>query len=142
MKYNGIELEPITKPQIFDPPKEMLVWDSKDDSPIVRRVWGIAPKEVHHTYPVRCVNPMGYQYCAEIPQHKPKRATYSQLVEWLAKGNGVWKSIEAGYLSDSLCPHENILEKEVDDNTRIRPFGTTEWLEPTLENMGMENKIA
>lgn len=26
MKYKGIELKEITEPQIFDPPKKMLVW--------------------------------------------------------------------------------------------------------------------
>ena len=27
MKYKGIELKEVTKPQLFDPPKKMFVWD-------------------------------------------------------------------------------------------------------------------
>lgn len=30
MKYKGVELKPITTPQAFNPPKEMLVWDVED----------------------------------------------------------------------------------------------------------------
>ena len=31
MKYKGIELKEITEPQIFNPPKKMLVWDREQD---------------------------------------------------------------------------------------------------------------
>ena len=141
MKYNGIELEPITEPQIFDPPKEMLVWDSENDTPIVRRVWGIAPKEAHDTYPVRCINPTGYRYCAEIPQTKSKRATYLQLAEWLAKGNGTWKLNSTKFADIGFSLHIDEEKRELEEGKfLIRPFGTTEWLESTLENMGMEDK--
>lgn len=27
MKYKGIELKEVTEPQLFDPPKKMLVWE-------------------------------------------------------------------------------------------------------------------
>lgn len=38
INYNGMELEEVTTPQIFDPPQEMLVIDELDDKPIKKRV--------------------------------------------------------------------------------------------------------
>lgn len=86
-----------------------------------------------------------YEYCAEIPKQEPKqepkRVTNLQLTEWLAKGNGVWKrknNDSTIYINSSFF--EDLEEEEVGDFILIRPFGTKEWLEPTLENMGMEDK--
>ena len=31
MKYKGIELKEVTEPQLFDPPKKMLVWESYEN---------------------------------------------------------------------------------------------------------------
>lgn len=137
MKYNGIELEPITKPQVFNPPKEMLVWDNVFCEPHIELVWGIAP--ANFEFPIRCVGNGYYQNCAEIPE-KTKRATNLQLVEWLAKGNGVFKNKGGDTMCVNLYLPESKADIEVDENYVIRPFGTTEWIEPTLENMGMEDE--
>ena len=130
MKYNGIELEPITTPQIFDPPKKMLVWDADNKEPLIKEVCAIVPRR--KSYPILTTTSY-YQYCAEIP--KPKRATNIQLMEWLAKGNGMWKRKNDSSLNTHATLHEDSLEEEVENSILIRPFGTTEWLEPTLENM-------
>ena len=135
MKHNGIELKEITESQIFDPPKEMLVWDSGHKKPKTKLVWGISPCAVHNLYRVHCDNGARYMCCAEIPEEPKKRATNIQLMEWIAKGNGVWKSGRS--VNTYLSYFEDSLEKEVEDYILIRPFGTTEWLEPTLENMGL-----
>lgn len=135
MKYKGIELTPITTPQIFDPPKEMLVWECSFTEPAVKHVYAITGNPY---YPVVTTKSC-YDYCAEIPEElKPKRATNLQLMEWLAKGNGMWKEKNGSPVSIRVYFFEDSLEKEVDDFVLIRPFGTTEWLEPTLENMGLE----
>lgn len=136
MKYNGQELTPITTPQIFDPPKEMLVWDSGSTLPRTEVVCAITMRNL---YQVITLNSY-YEYCAEIPEEpKPKRATNIQLIEWLAKGNGVWKrKNNSSILTDTSC-YEASLEEEVEASILILPFGTTEWLEPTLDNMGMVN---
>lgn len=136
MKYHGIELQPITKPQIFDPPKELLVWDREDDTPKVQVVWGIAPNKVYSLYCVLSLQG-SYKYCAEIPQPpQPKRATFKQLVEWLARGNGVflYGDCVRMHLILTLDGENDIIE----EGYKIRPFGSTEWLDPTLDNMGME----
>lgn len=137
MKYNGQELEPITKPQVFNPPKEMLVWDVEYKEPVIEPVCAITGS--HHYQVVTCST--CYDYCAKIPKREPKRATKLQLTEWVAKGNGVWKFKNANQLcfAHDSC-FEDDFHKYVDDDILILPFGTTEWLEPTLQNMGMEDK--
>ena len=137
MQYNGQELKLITEPKIFDPPKEMLVWDNGSHEPHIELVWGIAPASANSEFPIHCVGDVYYQNCAEIPEEpKPKRATYRQLMEWLVKGNGLWNINDDNWVR--IRSKLWLEEKINDDGILIRPFGTTEWLEPTLENMGME----
>lgn len=69
---------------------------------------------------------------------KPKRATNIQLVEWLAKGNGVYRFKMGGVIRVDIPIDSTSEDTELEKGLQIRPFGTTEWLEPTLENMGME----
>jgi len=66
--YCGYEINIVTEPQIFNPPKDMLVWDFIDDVRI-RKVWAIAPKETGYRTPVHCVL-FGecYENCADIPK--------------------------------------------------------------------------
>lgn len=137
MKYNGHLLNAITKPQVFDPPKEMLVWDNDYDKPEKEMVWCIAPPAIYKVFPVLGTKG-SYKNCAEIP--KPKRATYLQLAEYLAKGNGMWKIRNTTTILSHFPLSEESLDEEVRDHVVIRPFGTgtKEWIEPTLENMGME----
>lgn len=135
MNYEGQELNPITKPQIFDPPKEMLVWDDSFTEADVKHVCAITGS---HHYQVVTTESC-YDYCAEIPQKpKPKRATNIQLMEWLAKGNGVYRFSENSGLRMDIAVADGLANMVLAPDMQIRPFGTTEWLEPTLENMGME----
>lgn len=66
--YLGYELDIVTEPQIFNPPKKMLVWDFVDDIKI-KEVWAIAPKETNYRTPVHCTL-FGecFKHCAEIPK--------------------------------------------------------------------------
>lgn len=138
MKYNGIELTPITEPQIFDPPREMLVWDSGFHEPQIESVYAITMRKLYGVVAADSC----YDYCAEIPEEpKPTRATYIQLIEWLAKGNGVYRLSEnSGVIGMDICVADRTENTVLDPDIQIRPFGTKEWLEPTLENMGMEEK--
>ena len=137
MKYNGQEIEPITTQQIFDPPRRMLVWDSACGTPLIERVCAIT---IRKPFPVITVESC-YDYCAEIPKQKPKRATYLQLAEWLAKGNGICRKNPTKFADTSFTLHIDEENRELEEGEfLIRPFGITEWLEPTLENMGMEDK--
>ncbi len=144
MKFRGIELTEFTsdKPLVFDPPKEMLVWDIEDSMPIKRDVYAYLPKCPSSVKGGEC----GWHHCAEIPEEnqKPRRATNRELARWLAQGNGekkrldeyekegvVFASIEFSYeLGDANRP--------VDECYFIRRWGETEWHEPTVDYMGLE----
>ena len=64
--------------------------------------------------------------------------TNIQLMEWLAKGNGIAKnegsSIVLPYLGQ--CP-ESMLNEPIRDTIRIRKWHETEWHIPTKEYMGI-----
>ena len=66
--YLGYEIDVVTEPQIFNPPKKMLVWDFVDDIKI-KEVWAIAPRETNYRTPVHCTT-FGecFEHCAEIPK--------------------------------------------------------------------------
>ena len=65
MKYKGIELKEFTsdKPVVFDPPKNMVVWDygiyPRKDRVIAYVAGGDAPVVTPHNH---------WDYCAEIPE--------------------------------------------------------------------------
>lgn len=132
MKYNGQELEPITAPHIFNPPKEMLVWDEDDDEPKIREVWGIAPSLASQRYPV-----MGtvtnYKHCAEIPE--PKRATNRELSKWITQYGELTYDLNTVYHEFSY--NEPDRENPVTNGIFIRKWEDTDWHEPTVDYMGM-----
>lgn len=137
MKYNGQELIPITEPQIFNPPKEMLVWDSIHQRVRIELVYAITSRKSHAVIAVDSC----YDYCAEIPEEpKPTRATYIQLIEWLAKGKGVYRFAENATIRMDISVAYGLENMALAPDMQIRPFGTDKWVEPTLDNMGMEDK--
>lgn len=134
MKYKGIELKEITTSQIFDPPKEMLVWNYVDSTPFKVTVHAIVASK---TFPV-IAKEGDYQYCAEIPEElKPRRATNRELSKWLAKGHGEYTNTGCSaasyyaYLFDSE-------ETEVGYNILVRKWDDVDWHEPTVDYMGIE----
>ena len=83
MNHKGVELEEITKPQLFDPPKKMLVWDHYANI-VELDVYAIVSRK---DFPVICEN-SNWKHCAEIPESKSKPVTYRELARWLAEGHG------------------------------------------------------
>lgn len=76
MKYKGIELVPITEPQIFDPPKEMLVWD-------VERLCETSRKAMVYAVTTRESLPVigledSWNFCAEIPEEPKKMCEFCE----------------------------------------------------------------
>ena len=65
-------------------------------------------------------------------QDKDTLMTYLQLVEWLAKGNGLWKfkKSRSSYMNMDIS---TINESKAVNGILIRPWGTDEWIKPTLE---------
>jgi uncharacterized protein (TIGR02145 family) len=141
MKYKGKELKEITTPQVFDPPKQMLVWDCK--APFIQTVYAVI-RTVNGTTQVVCNGSLRCLHCADIPEEpKPRRATNRELAKWLAQGNGEWgiskcgviEKAEIGWFYDT--GYEN---QTLQSALRVRNWDDTEWHEPTVDYMGIEDK--
>ena len=150
MKYKGTELVEVVEPQIYSPPKLMLVWDDCDVDSILKgdydlkqvNVYGIIDDTGSRVVSLVNGNIELFEHCAEIPEEpKPRMATNRELAKWLAQGKGEWgKSVsckierveiswwyEWGYESEYL-------QKEI----RVRKWDDTEWHEPDVQYMGIE----
>jgi len=159
MQYNGIELKKITEPQVFDPPKKMVVWDNdanKKECIVAAILTGVG-------FPVTTIDEYGrlennYLYCAEIPEEpnpkpEPRMVTNRELAKWLIKGNGemTFKSKSESDI-DHLVFSSHLYEEELadeecdkalkraDDGSWIvvRKWDDTEWHEPTADYLGLE----
>ena len=143
MQWEGIELKEVTKPQTYDPPKEMFVWDNMgypDNKPYKRLVCSINKDREGKVWTItQQVDNRGvaiWGHCAEIPEKKPCRATNRELARWLANGNG--ELIEPHRITStfSYCPGED--NTPVLNHYQIRKWNDTEWHEPTVDYMGIE----
>lgn len=134
MTYKGIELKEVTEPQLFNPPKMMLVWDHYANI-VELDVYAIVSRK---EFPVICENST-WRHCAEIQEvPESERVTYRELARWLAKGNGEVKN------ADTICPNWNYYDDEenkpVEDSFLVREWDDTEWHKPTREYLGLEDK--
>ena len=133
MKYKGIELTEVTEPQLFDPPKKMLVWE---------RYGGITELDVHaivsrKDFPVICENST-WQYCAEIPKvPELELVTYRELARWLAEGNGEAKVMKTVFIHWTYGETE--ANDNVGENVSVRKWYDTEWHKPTREYLCLED---
>lgn len=140
IKHNGIELEEVTKPQIFDPPQEMLVIDEADDKPIKKRVAAILATGYCHN--VVATDETFWQSCFRIPDPlKPRRVTNRELAKWLAQGHGEWGISKFGVVEKAEIGwfYDTGYEKQtLQSELRVRKWEDTEWHEPTIDYMGTE----
>ena len=134
MKYKGIELKEVTKPQIFDPPKKMLVWGRYEDIKELD-VYAIVSRE---DFPVICENST-WRHCAEIPSFpESKPITHRELARWLANGNGEVKSANTVYANWNYYPESE--NKSIPSYFSVRKWDDTEWHKPTREYLGLEDE--
>ena len=133
MKYKGIELTEVTEPQIFDPPKKMLVCDNYRD-PVKTEVYAITSRK---DFPVICENST-WQHCAEIPEVQGlELVTYRELARWVSEGNGEVKDESTIYSAwYYFKDQENYI---VRDSLYVRKWDETEWQKPTREYLGLED---
>lgn len=140
MKYKGIELKEITKPQICNPPKKMLVWNNTMDYAVSSMI--VAIVERMDGLCAMCYDGESYPHCAEIPEEpKPRRATNRELAWWLAQGNGEWcmKNGTGQIGANTNYGYSTYKENQnVTDGVLVRKWEDTEWHEPTAEYMGIE----
>ena len=134
MKYKGIELKEVTEPQLFDPPKKMLVW-GRYESITELDVYAIVSRK---DFPVICENST-WRHCAEIPEvPELEIVTYRELARWLAEGNGevVWANNVLSNWNYST-DEEN---KALDESLSVRKWDDIEWHKPTREYLGLDDK--
>ena len=137
--YNGMEkLEEITETKVFDEPHDMFVWNNSDNVPKRRSVCAIIP----YRHAGSVITTSGaYEHCAEIPEKPaPRKATWLEVAKWCATGNGLVydtnrDTIDTGIMFKPDNEHEPIM-----DELKVRKWGDTEWHEPTVDYIGLEEK--
>lgn len=139
MVYNGVELTEVTEPQLFNPPKTMVVWDSDAQTPYKALVYAIV---TGRRLPV-ITKDGAYDHCAEIPESPkvPVQVTRRELARWLADGNGQYR---IGTKTVAVCTCLSyVLESEdkpVPQSVFVRKWGDAEWHTPTPEYLGLEDE--
>ena len=144
MYYKGKELVEITEPQVFNPPKEMLVWDfescySKAISK--KKVLAIFPNKEEYRQkeikPVLATDGTKWNYCANVPE--PRRATNLEFSRWLSQGNGqVHTDSNCGMTDTAVIYDDKCDDAPVRDGLMARKWGDKEWHVPTIEYLGLE----
>lgn len=139
--YNGMEkLEEITETKVFDEPHDMFVWNNSDNVPTRRSVCAIIP--YRHAGSVITTNG-AYEHCAEIPEKPaPRMATNRELARWLAQGNGELADKTDNY-NLAYTNYDYLIDRSeefVSDSIEVRKWDDTEWHEPTVDYIGLEEK--
>ena len=137
MNFNGQELEEVTKPQIFDPPQEMLVIDEADDKPIKKRVAAILATGYCHN--VVATDGTFWQSCFMIPEKPaPRRASWMELAKWCVDGNGLVYDSSRDKIDTGIMFKPSNENEPVTDEIKVRKWDDTEWHEPTVDYMELE----
>ena len=138
--YNGMEFEEVTTPQIFDPPRYGLVWDENPDPYCILPVSAIG--RTKHGLRILTDEGTTWRHCALLPDpSKPRRATHRELSRWLAQGNGEYKEI----ITDHDCCmtyfyySDRGRSVELPKGIKVRKWSDTEWHEPTVDYLGIDN---
>lgn len=137
INYNGMELEEVTKPQIFDPPKKCVVFDSYDEKKsVIRNVVAVLPASFNECGGILSVITEEKQYwkhCALLPDPpKPRRATNRELSRWLAQGNGECLGSQDDADTAWNYPMESS-NAPLREGAKVRKWSDTEWHEPTVD---------
>lgn len=136
INYNGIELEEVTEPKVFNEPHDMFVWNNSDSTPTKKSVCAIIP--YRHAGSVITTNG-AYEHCAEIPEKPaPRIATNRELARWLAQGNGELNIHNTGIHTYFNYTTENANSECKDVIFKVRKWSDSEWHNPDVEYMGME----
>ena len=127
-----------TKPQVFDPPRKMYVWDAGYRCPSVRLVVAILPN-CDAGERIITSNGYGWAYCCEIPEEpNHRRATNREVSKWLAQGNG--ELIEnSGFVVQYGKNYPLGKENDpLENNIKVRKWEDTGWHEPTIDYLGIK----
>lgn len=145
--YNGMELEEFTsdKPVIFDPPKKCIVWMKNNNGNCVElgTAWihdviAYLPRKYCKVF---TANDM-FEHCAMIPEKPaPRRATKQEFARWIAQGKGEWKERCSDYAFVQWDSYRDAEANEpCSEKIVVRKWDDTEWHEPTVDYIGLEEK--
>ena len=134
INYNGMELEEVTEPQIFDPPKRCVVWFDGDVEGEIKNVIAILAKSSGLRCKAVTDEWSSFEHCALLPDPpKPRRATNRELARWLIEGKAQIRHSD----SDMVYVGWNYKEFEDDlpcsNDVLVRKWSDTEWHEPTVD---------
>jgi hypothetical protein len=141
INYNGMELEEVTTPQIFDPPRKCVVWDDNTTNWKTAEIIAIFAPSSKLQYKALSKSANFYKHCALLPDPpKQRRATWLEVARWCATGNGLVYDtyrdrIDTGIMFKSFEGDEPIMDK-----IKVRKWSDTEWHEPDVFYMGLEDK--
>ena len=149
IKIGKYEVEEVTKTQVFDPPKEMLVWsyrEGKPDNAEVVEVMAIIGKLERHArviYKFKGDDRACYwaSHCGLIKSEvmKYRYATRRELARWLAQGNGQRTATNyADVHSDMWVYPKNCDNEPVDKDVLVRKWDDEEWHEATIDYLGIK----
>ena len=137
INYNGMVLEEVTTPQIFDPPKKCVVFDSYDEKKsVIRNVVAVLPASFNECGGILSViteEKQSWQHCAILPDPpKPRRATNRELSRWLAQGNGECLGSQDDADTAWNYPMESS-NAPLREWAKVRKWSDTEWHEPDVD---------
>lgn len=134
MTYNGMELEEVKEPQVFDAPKEMLAWGT--GHPTKRMIVAILPGGTAVD-----IDRNWLSHCAYVPERPaPRRATNRELSRWCAEGKGQIHYVGAANAHSFYSYQHEADEAYVTADVKVRKWDDDGWHEPTLEYLGLEDK--
>ena len=138
IKYNGMDLEEVTTPQIFDPP-QMCVVQTANDEPVEELVVAILAKSSGQAFPVMSKGWRAYERCALLPEKPaPRRATWEQLAYWLIDGKGLVLDADTNRVDTGVYFDMKNMHEEVGERWYVMARGESMWHEPTVDYMGLE----
>lgn len=138
MKYNGQEIKELNfdKTHVFDPPKELLVWDGGSDVARKTTVYAVIPdRDTNY----RVITHTGaYGHCGEIP--RKKLATYRELSRWLVEGKGQLRKCTSNFTVYTCLSFDlTQADKPVEEGYAVSKWDDSEWHSPTREYLGLED---
>lgn len=138
INYNGMELEEVSEPQIFDPPRKCVVFDSYDEEKsVIRNVVAVLPASFNKGVGMQSVITEEKQYwkhCALLPDPpKPRRATWLEVARWCATGKGLVYDSDRDKIDTGIMFKPSNEREPIMDEIKVRKWSDTEWHEPDVD---------
>jgi hypothetical protein len=95
--------------------------------------------------PFNCIMHNGshatFGHCAILPDPpKPRRATWLEVSRWCATGNGFVYDSDRDKIDTGIMFKPSNESEPIVDVIKVRKWEDTEWHEPTVDYMGLEDK--